>query len=377
MMSTTLRRAAKGAVLAALAWVPLAQAETVVLQPVPGYVVGLSADGKTAVGQTADDFQTFRWTARGGVQLLGRGTWLPLGARSGWPAISADGQVIASTILADAGTYGTMGRWTVQGGWQQLTPPLPADGGVMDTEDATVFGMSRDGQVVTGLYWRPGQSGGSAHGARWAATTNLVDMGSSGNASRIDDANGDGSVLVGWDEHPQYGNRRAAVWVNGVKTVLEDSDWPSEAAAVNAAGTIVVGNAADEGNNFRISAAMWQWNGQQWTRTILGAIDGRRSTGAAYATAVSDDGSIVVGMARPDNMKPNSVGFVWTAAAGMQPVADYIQALGGRVNPLMKLNNVTAISGDGRSMAVNGYPSTAPSDVRSFVLRRLASGAAE
>jgi len=360
---------------AALLLAPLipASADTLSVQHVDGWIAGLSADGRTAVGQTSDDFQTFRWTARDGIQLLGRGTWAPLGTRSGMPAISADGKVIASTILADAGSYGTMGRWTVQGGWQQLTPPLPADGGIMDYEDASVFGMSRDGQVITGLYWRPGYSDGSAHGGRWSAATNLVGMGSSGHSSRIDDANADGSLLAGWDEHPIYGNRRAAIWLNGVLTVLHDSDWPSEASAVNAAGTVVVGYSADETRGFRASATMWKWDGQQWQRTVLGTIDKTRKKGAAYSNGVSEDGSIVVGIARPDSMAPNSVGFIWTAAAGMQNIADYLVANGTTVNPLLTLDNVTAITGDGSVMAVTGYQTRPAYAGRSLIVRRRAT----
>jgi hypothetical protein len=55
-------------------------------------------------------------------------------------------------------TYGTEGRWAVGSGWQELGP-VPPDGGIMDNVDPGVFGVSGDGDTVTGLYWRPGQQG--------------------------------------------------------------------------------------------------------------------------------------------------------------------------------------------------------------------------
>lgn len=129
-----------------------------------------------------------------------RHLWRKRQRGSGEPAISGDGTVVVSTIIDDSPTCGTQGRWTAATGWQQLMPPRPADGAIVDAEDGSVFGMSRDGRGVTGLYWRHTAAGGLAH------------------ASRIDDANADGSVSVGWDEHPSYGNRRAAGWIHGVKT---------------------------------------------------------------------------------------------------------------------------------------------------------------
>ncbi len=374
MSSTPTRRAA---LCAALWLTPFAAAlaGTVITQQMPGYVTSLSTDGKAAAGTTDGDFQTFRWTARGGVTLLGRGTWIPLNERSGTPRITGDGQTIGATFLSDDGQRSTMGRWTLAGGWQQIVPPLPADAGMFSAEDSSVYGMSRDGSVISGLYWRAGQSGGSAHAARWTAATGLVSLGSDGGNSRADGVSADGSVLVGWDEHPS-GSRRATVWANGVKTILDASDWNSEASVVNAAGTIVVGYSADETNNFRTSATMWSWNGAQWVRKVLGAIDGKRSQGAAFASGVSDDGSVVTGVARPDANKPTSVGFVWTAANGMQDVGDYLTAAGARLNPLFKLVNVTAISADGRALAVTGLR-TGAYEIRSFIFRQSTGTAAE
>lgn len=366
MLSTILRRAG---LLAALCLAPTlaARAETVVLQPVgPGAVTGLSANGLVATGQTSTDYQTFRWTPKGGVELLGRGTWAPLGKRAGIPAISGDGQVIASSILSDDGSYATSGRWTATGGWQQLAPPLPPGGGMMDNEDSAVWALSRNGQVAAGLFWRPGMPGGSAHGFAWSAATNMVDLGSDGYSSRVSAANADGSVLVGFDEHPSWGMRRAAVWVNGVRSVLDNGEWPSEALGVNGPGNIVVGQAADPANGFRQSATMWTWNGNGWSTTVLGVVPASRggnSTG--YATGVSDDGRVVVGGGQPEATKPKSVGFIWTPETGLLEAMQYLKDRGHDLQRKFDIIGLATVTPNGRTVAAVGLAgrSTAPSSL--------------
>jgi hypothetical protein len=348
MLSLTLCRAS---VLAALSLSPLlAGAQALAAERIgAGTVTSLSADGSAAAGSAHRTYEPFRWTAATGLVKLGRGTQLPLGHRSGTPRVSVDGQVVSATILSDDGTMSTAGRWTSTGGWKMLGP-LPADTGPLDGEDASAFGLSGDGNVVTGLYWRLGYPGGSAHGMRWTAAGGVEDMGSSGGSSRIDDASADGSVMVGWDEHPDFGNRRATVWVNGQRTVLDESDWPSEASVVNSDGTIVVGHGADPANGFQTSAMMWRWQAGSWVKSVLGVI-ARRGNGAAIPTGLSDDGSIVVGTARPDASQPTSTGFVWTAATGMVDAKDWLAERGVRFGALNALYTLSAISADGQVIA--------------------------
>jgi uncharacterized membrane protein len=364
-----LRRASA---LAALILLPVfaTQAETLTAEFVGKvYVSGLSADGKVAVGQTIDNYETFRWQSGGRVTRLGRGTLETLSIISGSPAVSADGKVVASTILSDDGTYSTAARWTQAGGWQMLTG-LPPGGGNLDNETCSAYGMSGDGQVITGLFWRPGASDGSAHGMRWTSATGMVDMGSDGRSSRIDAANADGSVLVGWDEHPTYGNRRAAVWVNGVKTILSPSDWPSEATSINAAGTVIVGNGPDPLNPTQVQALMWKWNGSTWTTTVIGVMNGRGKTGIAYATGVSEDGSFVTGVARKDVMSPASVGFVWTEATGMVEATAYLESNGMTPGKAFKIYNISALSGDGKTFAVAEQLAVLPYTKRARLIHR-------
>lgn len=357
--------AATGFALAA----PAAQAQAWRQAAVVGApVTSLSGDGQAAAGSTTDTFEAFRWTTAGGLVALGRGTWLPLGHRSGTPQISADGSTVAATILDATGTASVAGRWTAAGGWQELGP-LPADGGLFDGETASVYALSGDGQSVAGLYWRPGASGGSAHAMTWTAATGMRDLGSSGRSSRINAASGDGQVLAGWDEHPDFGNRRAAVWVNGVRSVLFDSDWPSEALAINPAGTVIVGYAGNP-VDFQTWAARWTWNGSGWDQQLLGVLPKRNASGFAYAAGVSADGSLVVGGYRPDVQSPKSKGFVWTAADGFVDASDWLRAQGVRLNPLAPVIGLSAVSADGRTIAVVTQQAVAPFATRTLLVRR-------
>jgi uncharacterized membrane protein len=351
------------------AWPVSALAQSFDARPICNCIVtDLSDDGRAATGQLNGSNQTFRWTEDGGVQPLGRGTYRKLQRGSGVPAISGDGQVVASTILDSSRTYGTQGRWTAATGWQQLMPPRPADGAIVDAEDGSVFGMSRDGRVVTGLYWRNTIVGGLAHASRWTEGGQVEDMGSDGSSSRIDDANADGSVLVGWDEHPVYGSRRAAIWARGVKTVLDGSDWPSEASAVNALGNIVVGQAVDPKTGIE-SAVMWAWNGSKWVKKVLGALEGTQPGGMAYANGVSEDGSMVVGIARRF-FSPADKGFVWTPQTGMVEAAKYFKDRGYNVGKKLSIFSINAISGDGQVMGVVGTD-VATGEVRSLAVRTV------
>lgn len=353
-----LRLLAATAALALLPALPATAQETITVRGVgSGVITGLSSDGRAAVGQLSGSFETFRWTLNGGRELLGRSTWTTLGQGSGTPEISADGQVIGATILGDDGRSATAGRWTPATGWQPLRP-LPADVGVLDREDSSVHGMSRDGQVFTGLYWRLGSPGGLAHGMTWTADAGMRDQGSSGASSRIDDADTTGRVLAGWDEDPRTGQRRATVWVDGVRTLLDDSEFPTEASAVNGDGTILVGQAPDPERGYQQAAVMWRFNGATWDRTVLGVM--RRSgavRGTAYARGVSDDGRVVVGTARLDESRPGTVGFIWMPETGMMKASDWLKSLGidlerPRPGVRFRIADLPAVTPDGRVIAV-------------------------
>lgn len=349
-----------------------ASAGVVLTDTGPGAIARLSADGSAGAGLDNDSYQAYRWTLAGGHQDLGRNPYMKLGTGGGVPQISADGSVVASTILDDTRTHATEGRWTVAGGWQQLAPPLPPDGGVMDLNDSDVFGLSGDGQVVTGLYWRPGQPGGSAHGSVWTAATGMIGLATQGGSSRVDGASYDGHVLCGWEESPTTGERRATLWIHGVRTFLDANGadgHPGECARVNSAGTVAVGNSWDEAT-MRTTAAIWRWNASTsaWDRTLVGILPGGTATAASYAFGVSDDGNVVVGMDRDKYNKFTSRGWVWTPSSGMVDVVQWLKTQGVSLAGKFDVSQMSDVSADGKVMAMIGSMHNPPYTQRTLLI---------
>lgn len=371
MTSSPLRRSGAIAMLALLPALA-AHAETLKVKRVDNAIVmGLSADGSAAVGQLPGSWETFRWTADHGVVGLGRATIPALGVRSGVPGISANGNIIAATILSDDGTTATAGRWTDSTGWQMLASlgTVPGKMAPIDNTDSSVFALSANGKVIAGLYWR-GETW-QAHAMKWTADNGMKDSGSSGYNSRVNAVSANGSVMVGWDESPLYRNWRATVWVKGQRTVLEDSDWFTEATAVNGDGTVIVGQTPDHANGDQMTATMWKWNGTGWDKTYLGVMPKRAGKAASsMPLAVSADGNLVIGENHPDASKPVTVGFIWTPETGMVDATQWLSDNGVRVNPLYPVTSLSAMTPDGKVIVAVATQKKVPFGLRSLIIRR-------
>src|SRR6185295_5232644 len=114
-----------------------------------------------------------------------------------------------------------------------------------------------------GLYWRHGF--GRAHASKWTQGTGVVDLGGTvtGQASRANCVNYDGSVIGGWVETPT-GPWRPAAWVNGSSVLLSDYveatvSGSGEARVVSRNGNFIAGFCMDPAN-FQFSAALWKRN---------------------------------------------------------------------------------------------------------------------
>ncbi len=335
-----------------------------------GYATDISADGSVVVGNTEGLYEPFRWTAEGGVEVLATG------GGSGSPDVSADGTQVSASIPGADGTYWTQGRWTLGLGWEETMPPPPPDGYPMDGSYGSAWGLSEDGSTVVGLYWRLGMPGGGAHANTWTRETGAIGFGSDGGNSRANDANEDGSVIVGWDENPEWGGWRPAVWVDGVKTILAEHDAFCEASAVLPDGSVVLGQSYDEPRALRV-AARWIWNGTSWEEELLGALPGLHPNfGIAICTDATADGSIIVGYNRFSN-PGDATGFIWTEDAGIIDVEDYLADNGVTVPFDINITSVQAISYDGSIMAgtcMDVYP---PWTARWFFVHTTSTSVAE
>ncbi|MHC4080245.1 MAG: hypothetical protein ACYS15_07115 [Planctomycetota bacterium] len=329
----------------------------------------VSADGSVIAGNT-QDYGTFRWTEETGIVDLGRNAWIAIGQAAGTPDVSADGTRISASIVDSTGAYLTPGLWEQGVGWTDLMPPMPPDGGIMDNAYGSAWGLSGDGLTVTGLYWRPGQPGGSANAFHWTSETGVVSLGSGGGNSRANGANGDGSVIAGWDENPVTGPWRPAAWVNGVKTILgesADTDGFAEATAVNTDGTLIVGSSWDDGLRVAV-ATVWRWNGTTWDEDPIGTLPGTPpDIGNVVAQDLSDDGSIIVGFNQFSF--GNFAGFLWTQETGMVNVVDFLADHGITVDPTLIIQSLTGITDDGSTIVGLGQDTFFPWGYRSFVIR--------
>lgn len=145
---------------------------------------------------------------------------------------------------------------------------------------------------------------------------------------------GDGRVVAG------YGTRSVIPWAwtsdEGIRAISESD---GTATAANADGRFVVGQSWATG---RSQAVLW--NLEDGTERLLGSLrDDDWDTINSRASAVSDDGSIVVGTSwgRP---------FVWDEHHGMRRLEDVLSELGVAAEG-WRLNTAVDISADGTRIA--------------------------
>jgi uncharacterized membrane protein len=338
------------------------------------FPLSVSDDGSVVAG-TMDDgnYTSFRWTQATGLVSLGRPQ---IGSGGGTPGISADGTRIAYSISSLDNSYRTQGLWTQGSGWQELMPPAPPDGGLVDGSYGSMWDLSGDGNTAVGLYWRPGH-GNRAHASKWTQATGVVDLGGTvtGQASRANGVNYDGSVIAGWVETPT-GPWRPAAWVNGSLVLLSNfSDagpvfliGNGEARATNPNGDIIVGFSTDSLSHQR-AASMWRrTNGVFGPTQLLGWVDGTEpgtptsSGGLNIPYAVSAYGEIVVGYCSFDGSPFGTTGFVWTPATGVVDINQLLADNGVVVDPDFTIQSLTAMTPDGAQ--IFGYGQVLSTQVR-------------
>lgn len=340
-----------------------------------GGATDISADGSVVVGNTQGDYETFRWTEETGMVPLGLATVPVIGTGAGTPDVSADGTRVSATILGWDGTYGTQGLWTLGSGWQELMPPTPPGGGILGSLYGSAWGLSDDGGTVVGYYYYlPGEPEGAAHASYWTEGTGVVGLGTAGVQGRANDADGDGSVVVGWVAS-SVGVWQPTVWVDEDMTILNASPILCEASVVNGAGTILAGQTYSDSLSHRV-ATVWRWNGSGWDEEVLGAIAGTFANyGTVYPHEMTPDGSMVIGYNAFDWNQ--STGFIWTEEAGMVDVEDYLSDNGITVPTSYNIRSLTGMSDDGTVMIGCGSDTYPPYNSSWFIIRSTATGIAE
>ncbi len=348
-------------------------------------ITDMSWDGRVVVGNTVADgaYETWRWVQGdpNGWQRLGLASIPAIGVGGGSPDVSYDGTRVSAEILGGAGSnsltepYATAGIWTVGLGWTELFPPLPSDCILLDSSYATAWGLSGDGVHLTGFYWRDSQGGlyGSAHASSSSIGGPTITYPTLNNDSgRVNAANTDGSVVAGWERTPT-GPWRPVAWRSGVKHVLSINISSCTAEDVSGDGSVVVGDTYNA-SAARRDPARWVWNGTSYDETNLGVLPGTPQTfiARAFATSVTEDGAMVVGINRFRDNGPGSIqtGFVWTQETGIRDVIDVMADEGVTVPPDYMVVAIR-VSPDGSAIGLMiwNLAETQFTDYKSFVFR--------
>lgn len=212
--------------------------------------------------------------------------------------ISADGTTVTGYSNNGQFTSARAFRWTSSGGMQDL--------GVLPSYSSSIgYAVSADGSTIVG--------GGSGfqHAWRWSAGTGMTDLGTlpgGGNSTALG-ISADGDLITGWS-HVSGGMQRPFVWSSsaGMSEIsLLPGGNAGQAAAVSGDGMYFAGRSTFAGSGSGTNAVRWGPNGLE----DLGALV---SGGSSYATAISHDGSVVVGVTPTSN---GSRAFRWTEATGM------------------------------------------------------------
>lgn len=239
--------------------------------------------------------------------------------------------------------------------WSRATGTL--DLGTLDPTNTNSTSVATDvtnDSVVVG--WS--DIGQQRHAFRWTSATGIVDLGSPiglGGSSRAFGVSDNGAVIIGDADFPGgfTGIRTSAFrLVDGVFQDLGslEPDFPSFATAVNADGNVVVGFGGIEiinGNTSTNGSRAFRWTEQTQTLQPIGPLPGDRF---AAATAVSNNGNIVVGISSQGPIDNQGVqfrgvgtAFRWTEATGIQSVQQLLTNAGD-----LTIRSITGISPDGQ-----------------------------
>ena len=183
---------------------------------------------------------------------------------------------------------------------------------------SSAYAASSDGSLVVGIVG--GDLVGRAtiwSGSGWSTKTDLgtlkTDNSGYSSASAL---SGDG-LVVGGSASNDNGERHATIWSGSnwtTKTDLgtlnaDNSGW-SSVQALSRDGSVAVGEAASDDRSYLPRPIVW--SGSNWaTKTHLGMLDDSYGNGGG-ASAVSDDGSIVVGSVSVGSGTLSNRAIVWS-----------------------------------------------------------------
>jgi len=282
----------------------------------------------------------------GGAYIWEDGFLTFVGAIDAW-GLSADGNTVSGT-QQNVDSDLEAARWTASGGVQLLGPLFGSTG--CDAFLSGGYRCSADGNTVVGNGW----DGCDSRAIAWRSGTGMIALEAVGfSNARASDVSDDGETVVGFTQGNF--NRTPAVW--NVSTTLLDPLYPfdlsvvGELWAATPEGRTVVGQWGREDVTGFTVPAMY-WNADEGVR-LLGWLDGDE---LAQAYDVSANGRTIVG--NSGTVFTGFDAFIWTPEAGIQKLADRLVADGANLGDAAFLGNALAVSSDGRKIV--GYAFVPP-----------------
>lgn len=320
------------------------------------YVQRVSDDGKVVVGLSfvPEKEGVFRWTPATHGRTIG-------GLASGRPAVSADGSVIAGTMMTDRAEAAL---WTQGDGWKpmssfELIPPLPG-------WETFVNALSANGERMAGGTVPPPVEYGHVRAFSWNPDTwvdRWADFGwielpkaRKGSVAEATAITNDGLVQAGISSDIG-GIFRAVRWTDGVIEQLRNADGEllgGESVACNADCSVIVGGGGGSSAVRPVLAWRLEPDGDAPV-CYLRKLEGPRLYALRYyAYDVSEDGGVIVGAyyyVQDDPLRSVTKGFVWIGDGEGGVMHDLQTLLSARGQPYFDnwLNVVpTGVSADGR-----------------------------
>lgn len=315
---------------------------------VSSQALGISGDGTTVFGRsnTPDTFKGFVWQLTSGMSLFELPQTSERGPREWVAAASFDGSTIAA--YQQSGPTSGVG-FVVSGG------AIVEEFDDTPNADAIVQGLSSDGSVAVGT----GRNGNRFEAFRWTLAGGVEPLGflpapEPFLSSRAYGVSADGSLIVGGSTSFPQGEE-AFLWTqeDGITGLgdLPGGVEQSQARAVSADGTTVVGSAHNERGR---TSFYWTREAGMVALHPLGGPVGR-SVKTLDASDVSGDGSAIVGT----SIDPGSrrTAFIWTKDLGVRNLQRVLVNDFGLSQSLQGwyLRSATAISDDGLVIAGTGY----------------------
>ncbi|HKQ47363.1 MAG TPA: PEP-CTERM sorting domain-containing protein [Phycisphaerae bacterium] len=258
--------------------------------------------------------------------------------------VSADGSVIAG--YSGSGSASQAFRWTAQTGRVALGyfPGSPQ-------QFSRAYGVSGDGTLVLGSAAR---STIDDDPVTWTPDTGYVSLGNvpGGHDGKGEawDSSTDGSVIVGNTFGPLY--EQAFIWRNETGMSLlsgqPDDFLAQTASAVSSDGTVVVGWGAPLSSLGSLEAYRWTSGGG-----VQRLGDLPQGDFESIARDVSGDGSLVVGQSVTGQYSIDFEAFIWDANYGMRNLRDVLVNDFGLDLSGWRLIDAWGISSDGNTIV--GY----------------------